>query len=220
MKFPMISRKWKSISVIVVGMFGLSTLSFNCAPSLFQSATYSSSGSGLGLFSLDNIQSKYSLLTAEQSFQTMLNVTGQNLTGTANQQNEYNQRFNSLGATNNLANLTGSLMLGSTSLAGEVCNGLVAREKALTADARRFFKSINFAVKPSDNNVQSFLSAVDVLAVSAWGRNINAEEQVLFSQYFEEFKANLKTTNNAQQTDNLCITACSAVLSSFDALVY
>lgn len=220
MKFPMISRKWKSISVILVGMFGLSTLSFNCAPSLFQSATYSSSGSGLGLFSLDNIQSKYSLLTAEQSYQTMLNVTGQVLTGTGNQQNEYNQRFNSLAATNNLGNMTGSLMLGTTSLAGEICNGLVAREKGLTADARRFFKSINFAVKPSDNNVQSFLSAVDVLAVSAWGRNINAEEQQIFSAYFEEFKANLKTTNNAQQTDNLCITACSAVLSSFDAMVY
>lgn len=220
MKIPTISRKWKSISVIIVGMFGLSTLSFNCAPSLFQAASYNLSSTGLGIFSLDNIQSKYSLLSAEQSYQTMLNVTGQNLTGTAAQQTEYNQRFNSLGATNNLANLTGSLMLGSTSVAGEVCNGLVAKEKALAADARRFFRGINFTVRPSDNNLAAFLSAVDVLAVSAWGRNINAEEQVLFSQYFEEFKANLKTTNNAQQTDNLCITACSAVLSSFDALVY
>ena len=83
MKIPTISRKWKSISVIIVGMFGLSTLSFNCAPSLFQAASYNLSSTGLGIFSLDNIQSKYSLLSAEQSYQTMLNVTGQNLTGTA-----------------------------------------------------------------------------------------------------------------------------------------
>jgi hypothetical protein len=219
MKFPTLSRKWKSISVIVAGMAGLSTLSFNCAPSLFQSATYSSS-SRFSPFSLDNIQSKYSLLTAEQSYKTMLNVTDQDFTINGNQQNEYNARFNSLGSTNNLGNLTGSLLLGTTSLAGEICNGLVQKEKALTADARRFFKGINFAVTPANNTAQAFLSSVDVLAVSAWGRNINPEEQALFAQFFEDFKANLKTTNNAQQTDNLCISACSAVLSSFDALVY
>jgi len=215
------NRKWRSITLIVGGMTCLSTLSFNCAPSLFQSASYSSMGSSLSPFStFEKTNATISLLTGEQTFQTMLNVTGQTTTSTGAQMNEYNSRLTFLSTTDNLANITSSLILASTSLAGEVCNGLVAKEKALPAASRRFFTSMNFGATPANNAAADFMASVNMLAVSAWGRTMNQDEQQIFSDFFEEFKANLKTTNNAAQTDNLCISACSAVLSSFDALVY
>lgn len=214
------SRKWKRIAIAVAGLCGLSTLSFNCAPSLFQSATFSSSGSTSLFSTFSKVDTPVSLMTGEQIYQSMLNVTGQTQAATATQEEEYKSRINAFSQIDNLANMSSPMMLAASSLAGEVCSGLVAKEKALGASARRFFQAIDFSKKPSDNNLDGFLSSMDVFAVSAWGRHMNPDEQRIFSEYFEEYKANLTATNNAAQTDNLCISACSAVLSSFDALVY
>jgi hypothetical protein len=220
MKKMNMSRKWKSISIVVAGLCGLSTLSFNCAPSLFQSATYSSSGS-MSLFStFSKVNTPVSLMSGEQIYQSMLNVTGQTQGATTTQADEYQSRINAFPTADSLSNMSSPMMLAASSLAGEVCNGLVAKEKALGASSRRFFQAIDFTKKPADNTLAGFLSAADVLAVSAWGRHMSTDEQKIFSDYFEEYKANLTTTNNAAQTDNLCISACAAVLSSFDALVY
>ena len=220
MKMMTMSRKWKRISIVVAGLCGLSTLSFNCAPSLFQSATYSSSGS-FNLFStFTKVNTPVSLMTGEQIYESMLNVTGQSQAATTTQVDEYKSRINAFSPIDNLANMSSPMMLAASSLAGEVCNGLVTKEKGLAASSRRFFQGIDFTKKPSDNNAAGFMSAMDVFAVSAWGRHMSTEEQQVFSAYFEEFKSNVTTTNNAAQTDNLCISACAAVLSSFDALVY
>ncbi len=216
-----VSAKWRKISVVIVGLIGLSTLSFNCAPSLFQSATYSSNGGSLGLFSnFTKVNTAVSLLTGEQVYESMLNVTGQSQAATGGQRTEYMSRLNAFSPIDNLGNINSPLMLAATSLAGEVCNGLVAKEKPMGAASRRYFQNINFAAKPSDNTVDGFLGSMEVLAVSAWGRPMSAEERQIFTDYFAEFIADLTTTNNAAQTDNLCISACAAVLSSFDSIVY
>lgn len=214
-----LSTKWKRISMVLAGMIGLSTLSFNCAPSLFQSASYSS-GSRLGTFStFGKVNTPVSLLTGEQIFQSMANVTGQSLAITNNQRNEYNSRFNSFSATDSMGNFNSPMLLAATSLAGEMCNGLVAKEKALAATARRYFQNINFNATPAVNTLDAYLSSIEVLAVSAWGRSLTSEERTAFTEYFAEFKSNIAQMNN-QATDNLAITSCAVVLSSFDALIY
>lgn len=220
MKNVRISTKWRRISVVVAGLMGLSTLSFNCSPSLFESAVGKGGSSSFGSFSsYEKTNTPYSLLTGEQAFESMLNVTGQSTAPSAAQRTEYATRLNSFSADDNLANISSPLLLATTSLGGEVCNGLVAKEKALAAGARRFFGAINFGANVANNSQDAFLSSVDVLAVSAWGRNLDSDERAIFAAYYAEFKSNLTTDNNAA-TDNLFITACSAVLSSFDALVY
>jgi hypothetical protein len=163
----------------------------------------------------------YALLSAEQTFASMLRVSNTSTVSTA-LSTEYTNRYGSLAAGNDLSMANGPLMLGATSLAGEVCNSVVTVEKAQAGTARSFFGSVNFATGVSSVTDDQFNASVRGMARSYWGRNETAAELALLQTFKGEFitalAANART--QAASTSNLMLATCAAMLSSFDALSY
>lgn len=207
------------IGIVILGLSGLSTLSFNCAPGLFKSADHSEESSSVGgqgsTPSFDKPKAPWVLMTSEQVFQTMLNVTGQPVP-TAAQRTEFDARTGALAGTDNLTNLNAPLALGATSLAGEVCNGLIVKESVANA-VRKFFVGVNFGANPAANNAQAFANATSVMARSFYGRELKAEEASILSAFYTDFIAGATAVDN---TKDLYLSACAAMLSSTDALTY
>lgn len=164
----------------------------------------------------------YALLSAEQTLSSMMKVA--NVTAPTNALlNEYNGRYGALAAGNDLSMANGPLMLGATSLAGEVCNNLLTQEKAITdASARNFFTGINFAAGVSTLSDTGYDIAIRGMARSFWGRNETQEEYELLRGYRTEFvnalAANART--QAASTNNLMLSTCAAMLSSMEAISY
>lgn len=213
-------RKWKYIFFILCGMIGLSTMSFNCSPSLFEAAkgNGSSSSSSFGSSSLyEETNAPIVLLTAEQTYQSMLNVTGQ--TTSAPARTEYLSRFGMMSATDSLTNMNSPLLLASTSLGGDVCGSLVNKEKAVST--RTFFAGVDFNSGP-DGQQTAFTNSVNSMASSFWGRSPSNEELTTLNAFFEDMKQAGPGSGKQPRdlTAAIFVGACAAMVSSFDALVY
>lgn len=161
------------------------------------------------------------LLSAEQTLSSMMKVANVSVPSTA-LRNEYNTRYGSLAPGNDLSLANAPLMLGATSLGGEVCNSLLTQEKALADTARNYFGSINFAAGVTSVTDAGFQSSVRGMARSFWGRNETMEELTLLSQFKMDFINALAATARTQaaSTNNLMLATCSAMLSSVDAITY
>ncbi len=212
--------KFRRITALIVAMIGLGTLSFNCAPSLFENADYDTAGSagqsGQDLFQ-DQKTSPWVLQNTYQVFSSFANVTGQYLAITANQLAEYDARTGALSQTDKITDINAPLQLGATSLAGEFCNGLIARESAAGA-TRKYFNGVNFGANLAANNATSFTAAIDAMAQGFWGRMLNADESSILNAFYADFVATAGT--QAAQTRNLYLATCAAMLASFDTLTY
>jgi hypothetical protein len=161
------------------------------------------------------------LLSAEQTLQSMLNVTNV-ATAPASVLTEYNTRYGALAAGNDLSMANAPLMLSSTSLAGEVCNSMITNERAMAAADRAFFGSVNFNAGISTMSDDVVKASIRGMARSFWGRNETQDEQVLLLSYKLEFTdalaANART--QAASSANFMTALCSAMLSSLDAITY
>ncbi|MNK85086.1 hypothetical protein D3C87_1049550 [compost metagenome] len=161
------------------------------------------------------------LLSAEQTLQSMIKVANINMASAAIL-TEYNGRYGALAAGNDLSMANGPLMLGSTSLAGEVCNSLVTTERAAAAADRSFFGQVNFATGINSLDENAYNASIRGLARQFWGRNENLEENTLLKAYKVEFTealaANART--QAASTVNVMTAVCAAMLSSIDAISY
>ncbi len=219
MKKLKISYKWQKIVIILAAMCGLSSLSFNCAPSLFESADYSYLNNGqLSADEFgDSKLSPWVLQNTGQMLETMASVTGFSMAITANQRAEHDARTGSLSQTDKVSDINAPLQLGSTSLAGEFCNAVIARESAAGA-VRKYFIGVNFAGAPNAGNVNQFHDAIEQLGLGFWGRAPNAEEGALLTNYYTDFVATAGT--QPAQTRNLYLSTCSAMLASFDSITY
>jgi hypothetical protein len=227
MKLSPTNQFTKSIKlgVLVLCLGGLSTLTFNCGGSKFHSdksglTDQSSMGGGVTPGSFDKPISPYAMLTGEQMFASMLNVTGQ--TVTTAQKNEYNLRTGALADVDSLAVVNAPLMMATSSLAGEVCNGLIAKEKGLAAASRSFFPQVDFTKSIAQNSPNAFAAAAQMMAQAFYGRDLSDEEQQILTAYYSEFVAALPANqaNQTAQTSNLYLTLCAGMLSSFDAMIY
>ncbi|MGE4130715.1 MAG: hypothetical protein AB7F86_03710 [Bdellovibrionales bacterium] len=213
------SLKWRKVSLIIAGMIGLSTLSFNCAPGLFMGADYrylNSSSSGGDLFS-DIKDSPWVLLNTFQVFATFANVTGQNKSITNTQTQEYATRTGALSQTDKLTDINAPMQMAASSLAGEFCNGLIARESANGA-AREFFVGVNFGANLANNSMASYSNAIGVMADKFYGRPLTGEEAGILTDYYNDFVSTAGNANN--QTRNLYLSTCAGMLASFDAMTY
>lgn len=227
------NNKYFKLILLIVPSMAVVMFSFNnCArygaldeASTSGSSNLGSSGGALdGEVNSEKLGLPYALLSAEQTLSSMMKVTNVTTASTAIV-NEYNGRYGSLAAGNDLSMVNGPLMLGSTSLAGEVCNSLLTQEKAVTnanAATRNFFSSINFDAGIASVTDAGFEASVRGMARSFWGRNENADELALLKQYKTEFNdalaANART--QAASSSNLMLATCAAMLSSVDAISY
>lgn len=216
-----LNLKWKRITAILLGMGVLSTLTFNCAPSMFQSRRDAmsdlSSHGGPDVFDGPK-RTPIVLMTARQTYKTFMNVTGQEGAQTNAQLTEYEARYSSLSVNDRLTNIGAPMQMAATSLAGEVCNGLLTREVAAAAAARKFFGQVNFGASVAQNNKAAFDSAVSVMANSFWNRQPTDEETAALNAFYSEFSA--VAGNAAAGTRNLYLAACTGMLASFDSYTY
>ncbi|WP_413291046.1 hypothetical protein [Bdellovibrio sp. HCB337] len=163
----------------------------------------------------------FALLSAEQTLVSMMKVTNTTVASNA-LLTEYSGRYGALAAGNDLSMMNGPLMLGSTSLAGEVCNSLLTQEKALADGSRNFFNGINFTTGVASVSDVAYNTAIRGMARSFWGRLETTEEQALMATFKTDFinalAANVRT--QAASTNNLILGTCAAMLSSLDAISY
>ncbi|MBK9321708.1 MAG: hypothetical protein IPM97_01925 [Bdellovibrionaceae bacterium] len=224
-------KKYIKLMLLIIPLGGVVVMGFNnCArygelenASTGSSSLASTSGGPSGGDSIDSqsLGIPFALLSAEQTLASMMKVT--NLTtASAATLTEYTARYGSLAAGNDLNMANGPLMLGSTSLAGEVCNSLVAQESAAAAAARNFFGSINFAAGIASVDNASYALAIRGMARSFWGRNENASELAMLTAFKQEMSDALAAANRtaAASTRSLVVGTCAAMLSSLDALTY
>jgi hypothetical protein len=219
MNFKM-NTKWTKITIILACMAGMSTLTFNCAPNMFMAAKGGSSDFSSMIGDIFNAPSNspFVLMTARQTYKTMLNVTGQEGAQTTTQVAEFGARAASLSTNDKLSNVNAPLQMAATSLAGEVCNGLLTKEAAAPAANRKFFAQVDFTKPASGNSQAAFDAAVSTMASSFWNRQPTAEEQGTLDSFYSDFAASAGTA--AAGTRNLYLGACTGMLGSFDTYTY
>lgn len=216
--FIKFNLKFRRIAALILAMFGLATLSFNCAPSLFEAHKHESASSVVAhdVFG-DQKTSPWVLQNTFQVFSSMASLTGQYMGVTAAQLQEYDIRAGALSQTDRLTEINAPLQLAATSLAGEFCNGLITKESAANA-VRKYFTGVNFGTGLASNNATQFATSVDAMARSFWGRNASADELAILNAYYTDFVATAGTAT--AQTKSLYLSTCAAMLSSFDAITY
>lgn len=164
----------------------------------------------------------YALLSAEQTLSSMLNVANISI-ASSGVMTEYNSRYGSLAAGNDLSMVNGPLMLSSTSLAGEVCNSVLAQEKAIMdVTQRNFFEAINFSAGISNISDADFEVVIRGMARQFWGRNERMDELMMLKQYKSEFNDGLTATARTQaaSSSSLMLSTCAAMLSTVDTISY
>lgn len=191
----------------------------NCSPNAMQSSVNQT-------LSVDDFSSKpidlpLSLQNAEQTLISMQNVTGiKPLTGGIN--NEFSIRSSSLSDRGALTVINAPLFLSSTSLAGEFCNALIAKEKPMPLANRQFFKLTNFSTGPDKITSDEFSQTIDQMSTTFWGRAPASEEKTLLTNYYMDYVSSLDSANRAKatQTSGLYLSICAAMLSSFQFLTF
>lgn len=211
-------RVFIQISIVVVFLASAFTTGFNCSMSKMHSLG-SSGNESLSSTKTENLP--YALLNAEQALSSMLNVTEQPQASTG-VRNEFNIRNSAFSVNSYLSSMNAPMLLSATSLAGEVCNSLIARERPLAANQRLFFQSVNFNAGPAQITAADYASVVSVFSQKVWGRAIASEEADFFNQYYTDFMATLTTAERTQtaKTSAFYLSVCAATLSSFDSLTF
>lgn len=204
--------------ILLVPVALLFSIGFNCAVSKMVAIGTSSNESS----SLEKSEDlPFALLNAEQALSSMLNVTGQVQPNQAIR-NEFNIRNSSFSVDSYLSSMNAPMLLSATSLAGEVCNTLVAQERALAANARVFFTNVNFAAGPSQIQEAQYLNTLDRFSRKVWGRALASEESELFSTFYADYLESLTMAERGQgaKTSTFYMSVCSAMLSSFESLTF
>lgn len=211
-----LTRRFRNVSLAIFALTATTMLTFNCAPSFFKAATggVADFSSAIGSDVYEKRDTPIVLMNAEQTFETMLNVTGQSFQPSNTQRQEYATRFASLSSDDNITGISSALMIASTSLAGEMCNGVMTAERNGTVP-RRLFPNVVFTAAP---NPTQYAESVSAMAQAFWGRDLNEEERVSLETYYNGFVQG--ATANADLTNDLYLTTCSAMLSAFDAITF
>lgn len=219
-------KKYLKLSLLLIPTTTIIMVSFNnCArfeADQIASGTIDSSSTGVGSLSTSDLpENPYALLSAEQTLASMLKVTNVE-TASNTIKAEYNLRYGGLAGGNSMDLANAPLLLGSTSLAGEVCNAMIVKEAALPETDRAFLGSINFAKGVTSISDAAFSASIRGMSRSFMGRNETSGEMILLNQFKSEFIEALDAggRSSSASTSNLLIGVCAALLSSVDALSY
>ena len=159
-----------------------------------------------------------SLQTSEQIFASSLSLT--NILADSAITNEYNLRSALFSSGYDLNMVTTPMWMGITNVNSVVCQRLVTKEAGLVAAQRVFFKSIDFSKPVNQVTDALFLTSAEAFSVNAFGRNLYLEEQnALIGSKVEFVSAVLPgDVANVQQTKNLMLYLCTAMISTVEAI--
>jgi hypothetical protein len=162
----------------------------------------------------------YALLTGDQILRSMYSVTG--LPTSKNVANEYDQRQASFASNYELKGITPPMLIGMTDLASVFCTETLVSEVSIAFNQRKLFNSIDFTQPISAMSSDSYLTAVDRMAVQFWGHSPTASEQDILLEGRSDFITAMNATELADKanTQQLMKYTCSAMLASFDAISF
>jgi hypothetical protein len=164
---------------------------------------------------------KYALMTGRQAFDSMLKVTGQDA-ATSGQMNTFNQNVRVMATGQNVDLINGPMLIANATLASSVCDGLIAKESAQAASARKFFANIDFTKGPASLSSAQFLMTTDAMAKAFYGREQMQDEAMAFNDFRTDFMSTLSATESSQaaMTRKMVIGVCAAMLTSFDFITF
>ncbi len=213
---------------------------FNCGRTGFQNLQNFEIHSALTSATSEKPELPVMMLTSEQQFKNMLSVTGIESATTSGDLDStsadtissardpldmeiaqsYETRKGSLPSVQDLSLMNGPQLVSTTNLSLSVCNKLYDRESNLAPESRNFFNEINLLATPDKISGAALDAASTRMSRSFWNRNIASDElaqirQVMLSEY-----GSSPSDTPINQTRLFLVGLCSAMLSSFDALVY
>lgn len=178
----------------------------------------SSGGGMIGSGGTQNFDMPYALLSAEQTKVSMLNLTGVTTCSALNA--EYNRRYSTLAAGNSLSLANGPLLIGSISLAGQICSCLYDKEAAISDGQRAFYNGVNFSGGLNVLSDGTYQDIIQRMARVYWARAVTDEELSALLAFRTEFTGATSSPNNATATKNFLNANCAAMLSSIDTISY
>lgn len=224
-------RNLKNIGIVVTLFGTLSFYGFNCAPPSFSTSEDGSqsivTGGQLDEFDIpvpldQKTDVPFALLTVEQVFQSIVNLTGQT-NYPNNLVTEFNIRSGAFSVTPDLKFVNSPMLIALTSLSGEACNGLVTAEQAIAynggTNTRRFFNMVDFAATISTFDQARLSDVVSKMSNAFWGRAPSSEELALYTTYRTDF-VSTAPANTAAQTRALVLSLCTSMLSAMDTFTY
>jgi hypothetical protein len=158
---------------------------------------------------------EFNLMSANQIYQTFLGLTGQSQ-DTPNQRAEFNQRKSSFSDQGEVQAINAPYLLAAVSLAGTSCEVLVQRERNLADADRSIFSGINFGTGVSMVTDGTYIQAMNKMARSFWNMSLDQNEISALVEYKRSYTEGV--TDGANQTINLMISSCSALLGNIRVL--
>lgn len=160
------------------------------------------------------------LLSAEQTYSSMLKVTGLEASTATN--NEFKARFGALSGSTDLTSANAPQLMATTSLAGVVCNGLVAKEEKLVAKDRTYFTTIDFAKPIANIKDEDYGTILRIMARNFWGRNETNSELNSLLEFRKSYESDMDAPMKPlpASSRNLMLVTCATMLSTFEAISY
>jgi hypothetical protein len=220
--------KLKHKRFITFGFLGALTMvmGFNCSQTGFQSVGEVTEFSSL---STKTSEIPLGLLTSEQILKSMVSVTGVEHADDKLDSSDdvimstFIERNGSLPATQGIEGINGPLLVSTSNIAGSVCSKLVNKEKVLQSGSRIYFKEVDFTQGLSQFNANGLNVITARMARSFWARDLKVQEQSAINSIMLNDYINADTNGgltNAQKSELFATSLCTALLSSFDMLVY
>ncbi len=212
-----ITAQLASLAVLVA--FGYQ----NCAPGTLNSKSLASTSDSTSSFSecADGVcevvdQKVVAVSNSQNTLTSMLQQTG--VTNPSNRtMNTYGTQGTKISETGASNTVTAPMWVAITTVASEVCNDLVNQEKALPANDRRFFTSIDFTKGFNMMSAQAKEDSIRRLARNLWARNESGQEKILIRAAVDEA---FSGSTAAADTDKAAFFICTTMLSSMKAHAY
>jgi hypothetical protein len=165
--------------------------------------------------------SPVALLSGEQVYRSMLSVAG--ISAPSNEIiGEYNRRKGSFATGNSVELMNSPMVIGMTSLGGEICNSIINREKPLKIESRKYLGSVDLSKNVAAVTAEQYAEIIYNFSNYFWGRPVTEEEQGILNEFRTSYETALSATDKAAvaSSTKLVLSTCAALISTFDAMTY
>ncbi len=192
----------------------------NCSPGVVQSAKLDSVGSTLST-NIDDDTKPITVAYSENTLVSMQQQTGIQ-TPSARTIAAANTAKAKITETGKVDSVNAPGLMAVTNVAGEICLDLVTEEKAKATADRRFFNQIDFAAAPTALTAANKADLVRRMARNFWGRNETVAEKTVLLTSIDAVTADPRRmgVTDGTDTEDVSIFACTAMLSSLDAITF
>lgn len=193
----------------------------NCSPGVVQSSKLASTGGAGAAGALEDDTKPVTVAYSENTLISMQQQTGIAMPS-ARTLTAANSAKAKIGELGKVDSINAPAMMAVTNVAGEICLDLITEEKAKSADARRFFNQIDFAVGPAAQTAAGKADLIRRMARNFWARSESVAEKTVLLASIDAATSDPARMGVDEPTDteDIMIFACTGMLASLDAIVF